>query len=75
MVALDPRAGAVLVDFFFPDGEAVFDIVDDVAAAEEGVASMMCCDTDPDCDISDGEVSDAVNDSGIEQREFFFGFG
>lgn len=73
VVAFDPRFRAVVVDFFFPDRQAVLDVVDDVAAGEKGVASVVRGHADPDGDIAGGERAEAVDDGRVFDVEFFFG--
>lgn len=52
-VAFDPGFAAVSVNLLLPNREAVFDVVDDVAAGEEGVAPVVGGYADPDGDFAD----------------------
>ena len=73
-MVFNPGGGAVGVDFFFPDREAVFDIVDNIAAGQKAVASVVGDHADPDGDVAGGEGTDPVDGGGVEDVEFFFGF-
>lgn len=75
VVALDPCFAAIGVALFFPDGETVFHVVDNVATSEEGVAPMVCGDADPDCDVADLQRANAVHNGRCLDLEFFGGFG
>lgn len=74
MVAFDPGFGAVGVNFFLPDWEAVLDVVDDVAAGEKSIAAVVCSHANPDCDIAGREWSDAMHDGGVDEVKLVFGF-
>jgi len=74
VVAFDPSFAAVGVDFFFPDREAMFDVVDNVAAGQKSIASMVSGHADTDCDVADGECADSMDYGGFLNAKFRFGF-
>ena len=49
----DPTRIAVGVVFLFPDGDAGFYFVDDVAAGGKGGLTVLGSDADPDGDFTD----------------------
>lgn len=59
--AVDPFGFAGSVVFLFPDGDAGFDFIDDVAAGVERFATMGCADADPDGDVADIEETGSVD--------------
>ena len=73
MVTFDPGCGAVSIDFFFPDGEAVFDVVDNVAAGQKGVAPVVGGDSHPYRDVARGEGTDSVDDRSVFNMKLGFG--
>lgn len=72
MVAFDPGFAAVVVNFLLPDGEAVFDIVDDIAAGEKCVATVVGGYADPYGDVANCQLADAMDDGRL-YFELFFG--
>ena len=75
VVAFNPDAGAIGVVFFFPDGNGVFDGVDDGAAGVEGGIAMGGADGDGDGDFANLEVAGAVQAAGGENIVFDADFG
>ena len=65
VITFDPGLGAVGVDLFLPDRKAVFDVVDDVARGEEGIATVVCGDADPYCDVASRKWAEAMHDGRV----------
>jgi len=70
VVTFDPGFGAIGVDLLLPNREPVFDVVDDVARGEKGVATVVCGDADPDGDVACGEWTEAMHDRSVFNVEF-----
>ena len=74
LALFDPGGGAVGVVFAFPDGDTVFDFVDEEAAGVEGGSTMRRGDVDDDGEFADGEFANAVAGDGVGDVEAVFGF-
>lgn len=64
-LAIDPARVAVAVMLFFPDGDAVLDFIDDVAAGKKRFVAMRCAHADPDCKLAQVESADAMDASSM----------
>src|SRR5215218_6015472 len=74
-LAIDPARFAIDVVFFLPDRHAVFDRVDDVAAGGKRLGAVCRARADPDREVADGEIADAVHTRRALDAEAFDGFG
>ncbi len=73
--AIDPGGRASGVMFFFPDRNAGFGFVDEVAAGGECGVTMRGRNAGPDGEIADLEMPDAMDAQGVSNRKFFASFG
>ena len=60
-LAVDPARIAIDVVLLLPDGHAVFDFIDDVAAGAKRLVAMRGAHADPHGDVADAEVADAMH--------------
>src|SRR6185437_14077726 len=74
-LAVYPAGVAIFVVLLFPDGYAVFDFVDDVAARAEGFIAVSRAGAHPYGHFADGEVADAMDAGSALYAEAFDGLG
>ena len=73
VVAFDPGFCAVGVDLFFPNRQAVLDVVDNVTSGQKSVAAVVCGDADPDGNVASRKWAETMHDGGVFDVEFNLG--
>ena len=60
-LAIDPARIATDVMFFFPDGQTVFDLIDDVTAGTKCLVAVWRADAHPHGNVADCQIADAMH--------------
>src|SRR5581483_2883136 len=74
-LAIHPSGIAVLVMLLFPDGQAMLDLVDDVATGEESLMAVRGAHADPDGHFAYGQIASPVYAGSVLDAEARHGFG
>lgn len=74
MMAGNPLGAAIGVMFLFPDGQAMFDFIDDITARQKRRFAMRRGNANPYSQVANLQMTDAVNGQCLRYAEFLLGF-
>ena len=74
-LAVHPTRITVGVMLFFPDRDAVFDLVDDPTTRAEGLIAVWSGDAHPDGELAERQITDAVHTTRVDDPEARAGLG
>ena len=74
-LAIHPTRITVDVMLFFPDRDAVFDLVDDPTTRAERLIAVRGCDAHPDGELAERQIPDTVHTTRVDDSEARAGLG
>ena len=74
-LTVHPAGVAVHVMFFFPDGQANFGLVNDVAAGKKCFVAVRRCNPHPNGAVTECQTAFTMNECGVRHAKPFGGFG
>jgi hypothetical protein len=69
-LTVHPARIAIDIVFLFPNRNSMFDFVDDVATGTKSLIAMRCADANPDCDLAERKITDAMYAARVGHTEF-----